>query len=145
MLKENYVTFAPAERSAVAKIEHVPWPDHKSRRYHYLPADKTPTNNRVVNEDPIMQKKIVKASAKAKKKYEDYDWNAMFNDGCFTKQTVAVLDKYQRHHKLHSASNKKAIVSAVQRHITHQFNATSQQLKEKSDSDSRDESEIVAH
>ncbi|CAB4023770.1 hypothetical protein NEMVEDRAFT_v1g220488 [Paramuricea clavata] len=92
-----------------------------------------------------MQKKIVKASAKAKKKYEDYDWNAMFNDGSFTKQTVAVLDKYQRHHKLHSASNKKAIVSAVQRHITHQFIATSQQRKEKSDSDSRDESEIVAH
>jgi hypothetical protein len=172
MLMENYVTFAPEERTAVAKIKHVPWPfpDHKSRRYHYLPADKSPTNNRFVNdylartqlkkayisgeyslEDPISisnfsrqfmvsknvlltilstKKKIIaEASAKAKKKYEGYDWNAMFNYGSLTKQTVAVLDKYLRHHKLHSASNKKAKLSAVQRHITHQLTATSQTVE----------------
>ena len=67
----------------------------------------------------------------------------MLNNGSLTKQKVAVLDKYLRHHKLHSASNKKAKLSAVQRHITHQSTATSQTAeKEKSDSDSGDESEI---
>ena len=50
----------------------------------------------------------------------------MLNDGSVSKQTVAVLDKYLRHHKLHSVSNKKAKLSAVQRHITHQSTATSQ-------------------
>ena len=67
----------------------------------------------------------------------------MLNDGSVRKQTVAVL--YLRHHKLHSVSNKKAKLSAVQRHITHQSTATSQTAgKEKSDSDSGDESEIEA-
>ena len=69
----------------------------------------------------------------------------MINDGSVSKQTVAVLDKYLRHHKLHSVSNKKAKLSAVQRHITHQSTATIQTAeKEKSDSDSGDESEIEA-
>ena len=67
----------------------------------------------------------------------------MFNDCSFAQQTVAVLDKYLRHHKLHSASNKKANLCTVQRHITHQ--STSQTAeKEKSHSDSGDECEIEA-
>ena len=69
----------------------------------------------------------------------------MLNDCSLAQQTVAVLDKYLRHHKLHSASTKKAKLCTVQRHITHQSTATSQTAeKEKSDSDSGDESEIEA-
>jgi hypothetical protein len=88
-----------------------------------------------LRKDKRKKQKIAEASAKAKKKYEDYDWKAMLNDGSLTKQTVAVLDKYLKHHKLNSASNKKAKLSAVQRHITHKSNANSQTTeKEKSDS-----------
>ena len=189
--------FCTSREKCCSQIEHVPkpFPDHEKPGYHYISADKTRTNNRVVDDyllrtqlkkayisgecclkDPTSisnfsrqfivseecitdyrkhlkllelrkekRKKqgIAKASALAKKKYEDYDWNAMLNDGSFTKQKVAVLDKFLRHHKLHSASNKKAKLSAVQRHITQQSTATSQTAeKEKSDSDSGDESEI---
>lgn len=40
----------------------------------------------------MLEERIEKSFAEAKKKYEDYDWNAMLNDGSFTKQKVAVLD-----------------------------------------------------
>ena len=39
-----------------------------------------------------------KKSAQAGKKYEDFDWVAMLEDGSITKQTIFVLDKYLRHH-----------------------------------------------
>ena len=191
--------FCTSREKCCSQIEHVPrpFPDHESPGYHYLPVNKTPTNNRVVDdylprlqlkkayisgecslEDPtsisnfsrqfIVSEKCVtdylkhlkllelrkdkrkkqrtaEAAAKAKKKYEDYNWNAMLSDSSLTKQTVAVLDKYLRHHKLQSASNKKAKLSAVQRHITHQSTATSQTgVKDKSDSDSGDEIESTS-
>ena len=95
-----------------------------------------------LRKDKRKKQRIDEAAAKAKKKYEDYDWNAMLNDGSLTKQTLPVLDKYLRHHKLQSASNKKAKLSAAQRHITHQSTATSQTAeKDKSDSNSGDEIE----
>ena len=121
----------------------MPFSDHETPGYHYLPVDKTPTNNRVVNdylprarlkkayisgecsvEDPTSisnfsrqfivseecvmnylkhlkllqlrkderkKQRIAEACAKAKKKYEDYDWNAMLSDALFAKQTMAVF------------------------------------------------------
>ena len=81
--------------------------------------------------------RIEKASAEARKKYEDYDWNAMLNDGSLTKQTVAVL----RHHQLKCRGNRKAKLCEVlsARHITHQLHATDQPVQEQSASDCADE------
>ena len=44
----------------------------------------------------------------------------MFKDGSLSKQTIAVIDKYLKHHGLRTASNKHAKLMEVQRHITQQ-------------------------
>ena len=44
----------------------------------------------------------------------------MFKDGSLSKQTIAVIDKYLKHHGLRTASNKHAKLMEVQRHIIQQ-------------------------
>ena len=41
--------------------------------------------------DERKKQRIAEACAKAKKKYKDYDWNAMLSDGSLAKQTMAVF------------------------------------------------------
>lgn len=66
------------------------------------------------------KERLAKKSAEASKTYQQYDWNGMFNDGSLSKQTVAVLDKYLKHHGLRSVPNKQGKLMEVQRHIIHQ-------------------------
>ena len=44
----------------------------------------------------------------------------MFKDGSLSKQTIAVIDKYLKHHGLRTASNKHAKLMEVKRHIFQQ-------------------------
>ena len=44
----------------------------------------------------------------------------MFKDGSLSKQTIAVIDKYLKHHGLRTASNKHAKLMEVKRHIIQQ-------------------------
>ena len=59
-------------------------------------------------------------SVEASKTYQEYNWNAMFKDGSLSKQTIAVIDKYLKHHGLRTASNKHAKLMEVKRHIIQQ-------------------------
>ena len=52
--------------------------------------------------------RLAKTSAEASKTYQEYNWNAIFKDGSLSKQTIAVIDKYLKHHGPRSASNKHA-------------------------------------
>ena len=44
----------------------------------------------------------------------------MFKDGFLSKETIAVIDKYLKHHGLRTASNKHAKLMEVKRHIIQQ-------------------------
>ena len=89
------------------------------------------------------RKRELKKSAQAGKKYEDFDWVAMLEDGSLTKQTIAVLDKYLRHHNIDCRGRKKAKLNEVQRHITNHL-AVIQNLREQdSDTDECEYDEVV--
>ena len=73
-----------------------------------------------LKKDKRKKQRLAKKSAGASKTYQDYDWNAMFEDGSLGKQSKAVLDKYLKHHGLRTASNKHGKLLEVQRHIIEQ-------------------------
>ena len=73
-----------------------------------------------LKKDKRKKERLAKKSAEASKAYQEYDWNAMFKDGSLSKQTIAVINKYLKHHGLHTASNKHAKLMEVHRHIIQQ-------------------------
>lgn len=73
-----------------------------------------------LKKDKRKKERLAKKSAEASKTYQEYDWNVMFKDGSLSKQTMAVIDKYLKHHGLHTASNKHTKLMEVQRHIIQQ-------------------------
>ena len=70
-----------------------------------------------LKKDKRKKERLAKKLAEASKTYQEYDWNATFKDGSPSKQTTAVIDKYLRHHGLRTASNKRAKLMEVRRHI----------------------------
>ena len=84
-----------------------------------------------------------KKSAQAGKKYEDFDWVAMLEDGSLTKQTIAVLDKYLRHHNIDCQRKKKAKLNEVQRYITNHLAVTQKLREQDSDTNESKEDEVV--
>ena len=77
-----------------------------------------------LKKDKRKEERLAKKSAEVSKTYQEYDWNATFKDGSLSKQTIAVVDKYLKHHGLRTASNKHAKLMEVQRHIIQQQNDT---------------------
>ena len=73
-----------------------------------------------LKKDKRKKERLAKKSAEASKTYQEYDWNAMFKDGVLSKQAIAVIDKYLKHHGLRTAPNKHAKLMEVQRHIIQQ-------------------------
>ena len=61
-----------------------------------------------LKKDKRKKERLAKTSAEVSKTYQEYDWNATFKDGFLSKQTIAVVDKYLKHHGLRTASNKHA-------------------------------------
>ena len=62
----------------------------------------------------------------------------MLEDGSLTKQTIAVLDKYLRHHNIDCQGRKKAKLNEVQRHITNHL-AVTQNLRKQDNESEEDE------
>ena len=89
------------------------------------------------------KKKAEKKSAPAGKQHEDFDWVARLEDGSRTKQTIAVLDKYLRHHNKDCQGRKKAKLNEVQRHITNHLAVTQNPREQDSDTDESEEDEVV--
>ena len=88
-----------------------------------------------------------KKAAEAAKKYDQYNWHAMFNDGSLRKETNAVLDKYLKYHHLPIPSNKRGKVNKIQEHILtiqRTQNATVQG-QEKASSSKEDDNREVSH
>ena len=73
-----------------------------------------------LKKDKRKKERLAKKSAEASKTYQEYDWNAMFKDGSLSKQTIAVIDKYLKHHRLRTAPNKYTKLMEVQRYIIQQ-------------------------
>ena len=67
----------------------------------------------------------------------------MLEDGSLTKQTMAVLDKYVRHHNIDCQGRKKAKLNEVQRHITNHLAVTQNLREQDSDTDESEEDEVV--
>ena len=66
------------------------------------------------------KERLDKKSAEASKTYQECDWNAMFRDGSLSKQTVAVINKYVKHHGLCIASNNHSKLMEVKRNTIQQ-------------------------
>ena len=60
-----------------------------------------------------------------------------------TKQTIAVLDKYLRHHNIDCQRKKKAKLNEVQRYITNHLAVTQKLREQDSDTDESKEDEVV--
>lgn len=67
----------------------------------------------------------------------------MLEDDSLTKQTIAVLDKYLRHHNIDCHERKKAKLNEVQRHITNHLVVTQNQREQDSDIDESEEDKVV--
>jgi len=67
----------------------------------------------------------------------------MLEDGSLTKQTIAVLDKYLRHHNIDCQGRKKVKLNEVQRHITNHLAVTQNLREQDSDTDESEEDEVV--
>ena len=89
------------------------------------------------------KERVEKKSGQAGKKYEDFDWVSMLEDGSLTKQTIAVLDKYLRHYNIDCQGRKKAKLNEVQRHITNHLAVTQNLREQDSDADESEEDEVL--
>ena len=69
----------------------------------------------------------------------------MLKDCSLTKQTIAVLDKYLRHHNIDCQGKKKAKLNEVQRHITNHLAVTQNLREQDSDTDESEEDEVVTY
>ena len=67
----------------------------------------------------------------------------MLEDSSLTKQTIAVLDKYLRHHNIDCQGRKKAKLNEVQRHITSHLAVIQNLGEQDSDTDESEEDEVV--
>ena len=67
----------------------------------------------------------------------------MLEDGSLTKQTIAVLEKYLRHHNIDCQGKRKAKLNEVQRHITNHLAVTQKLREQDSDTDESKEDEVV--
>ena len=67
----------------------------------------------------------------------------MLEDVSLTKQTIAILDKYLRHHNTDCQGRKKANLNEVQRHITNHLAVTQNLREQDSNTDDSEEDEVV--
>ena len=67
----------------------------------------------------------------------------MPEDGSLTKQAIALLGKYPRHHNIDCQGRKKAKLGEVQRHITNHLAITQNLREHDSDTDESEEDEVV--
>ena len=83
-----------------------PYPDYEADGYHY-------------KNEKRAEKRQLKTQQERNKKYEDYNWLAMFNDGLLKKLNVSDLNKYLSHHgMMHSLKLRKAEkIRVIQGHI----------------------------
>ena len=72
-----------------------------------------------INKKKRAEKRQLKTQQERNKKYEDYNWLAMFNDGLLKKLNVSDLNKYLSHHRMmHSLKLRKAEkIRVIQGHI----------------------------
>ena len=62
-----------------------------------------------INKKKRAEKQQLKKQQQSNKKYEDYNWIAMFNDDLLKKLNVSDLNKYLSHHgMMHSLKLRKA-------------------------------------
>ena len=79
-----------------------------------------------INKKKRAEKRQLKKQQQSNKKYEDYNWIAMFNDGLLKKLNVSDLNKYLSHHgMMHSLKRRKAEkIRVIQGHITSHLNVS---------------------
>jgi hypothetical protein len=97
-----------------------------------------------INKKKRAEKRQLKMQQERNKKYEDYNWIAMFNDGLLMKLNVSELNKYLSHHgMMHSLKLRKAEkIRVIQGHIASHLNVSEDDVsvEENSDDSYRDSS-----
>lgn len=97
-----------------------------------------------INKMKRAEKRQLKTQQERNKKYEDYNWIALFNDGLLKKLNVSDLNKYLSHHgMMHSLKLRKTEkVRIIQGHIASHLADPEDNLfvEQNSDDSSRDSS-----